>query len=62
MFSNAGYLFSRVHGEGRYELKYAVVADNFPTARGSFLLSLDRSLDSTTLTRANGLVADSLSP
>lgn len=36
------------HDEARYELSYLVVADNFPSSRGSFLLNLRNSLNLTT--------------
>jgi hypothetical protein len=39
----------RVQGTGKYELHYAVVADNFPTARLRVVLELDALLDHTTL-------------
>ena len=38
-----------IHGEGCYELRYVVVADNFPPARGTFNLKLRSSLSSTRL-------------
>ena len=38
-----------IRGEGRYELRYVVVADNFPPARGTFNLKLSSSLCSTRL-------------
>jgi hypothetical protein len=54
MFSDSTEFIPHVQGEGRYELRYAVVADNFPTARGTFLLDLRSSLPSTTLTQISG--------
>jgi hypothetical protein len=38
-----------IHGPGEYELRYAVVSDNFPIARACFRLSLSTVLDRTTL-------------
>ncbi len=49
LFTDATTFIPDVHGEGKYELCYSVVADNFPTARCSFLLNLRRLLGSTTL-------------
>jgi hypothetical protein len=49
VFSDSTDFFPRIEGEGRYELHYLVVSDNFPPARGSFILQLDRVLGSTTL-------------
>jgi hypothetical protein len=42
-----------LQGFGRYELHYAVVADNFPTARLPVILDLNASLDRTTLKRGS---------
>ena len=53
MFSDSTAFIPRVQGEGRYELRYAVVADNFPTVRGTFILDLRTSLHSTTLTQVS---------
>ena len=39
----------RIGGEGEYELSYVVISDNFPAVRRSFMLSLNESLDLTTL-------------
>jgi hypothetical protein len=39
-----------IQSAGEYELQYALVSDNFPIARASFVLSLSDSLDRTTLT------------
>jgi hypothetical protein len=39
----------RLRGVGRYELHYAVVADNFPKAKLRVILELNASLDRTTL-------------
>jgi len=49
LFTDSTAFIPDVHGDGKYELHYSVVADNFPTARGSFLLNLNHSLSSTTL-------------
>ncbi len=38
-----------IHAPGRYELRYAVLSDNFSIARASFTLSLSAVLDDTTL-------------
>jgi hypothetical protein len=48
-FSDAEWFTPRVEHEGRYEFTYQVMADDFPPATASFTLSLDRSLDLTTL-------------
>jgi hypothetical protein len=39
-----------LEGEGKYELTYIVVAENFPIARRRFVLNLDKSLDLTSFT------------
>ena len=39
-----------IEGEGRYELTYIVIAENFPISRRSFALTLDKSLDVTVFT------------
>lgn len=39
-----------IEGEGRYELTYVVVAENFPVSRRSFTLNLSKSLDLTRFT------------
>jgi hypothetical protein len=49
IFTDSTAFIPNIQGEGKYELDYSVVADGFPTARGSFQLNLDRSLNSTTL-------------
>jgi hypothetical protein len=49
LFCDASNFHPRIEGAGRYELTYLVVADNFPPARGSFVVTLD-SLRTTTLT------------
>jgi hypothetical protein len=49
VFSDSTDYTPQIAGEGRYELRYLVVADNFPPARGSFLLDLHASIDQTTL-------------
>jgi hypothetical protein len=49
IFSDSTEFFPRIEGEGRYELSYLVVSDNFPPARRSFILRLDHLLHSTTL-------------
>ena len=41
-----------VEGQGNYELSYVIIADNFPPARASFRLTLNRSLDKTTFRSA----------
>jgi hypothetical protein len=50
-FSDAPSLFGHppIHHPGEYELRYAVVSDNFPIARASFVLSLSDTLDLTKL-------------
>lgn len=49
LFTDSTAFIPDVQGEGKYGLHYSVVADNFPTARRSFLLNLNHSLSSTTL-------------
>ena len=49
VYSDATDYIPRIEGEGRYELSYQVVADNFPAASGSFILNLNRSLNLTAL-------------
>jgi len=44
-----------IHSTGEYELRYAVVSDNFPIARASFVLSLSDTLDHTKL-KPSGVV------
>jgi hypothetical protein len=41
-----------IQSAGEYELQYAVVSDNFPIARASFMLSLSDTLDRTKLSPA----------
>jgi hypothetical protein len=48
VFSDATDYIPRLDGEGRYELSYLVLADNFPQTRASFILDLNKSLDLTT--------------
>jgi hypothetical protein len=38
-----------IHAPGKYELRYAVLSDDFPIARASFTLNLSAVLDETTL-------------
>ena len=40
---------SSIQSAGEYELRYAIVSDNFQTARASFLLTLSNTLDCTKL-------------
>jgi hypothetical protein len=42
-----------VKGEGSDELEYAVLSEDFPEARASFLLNLGTSPDSTSLVPKN---------
>ncbi len=49
VYSDATDYIPRIEGEGRYELQYVVVADNFPAAKSSFILNLSKSLELTTL-------------
>jgi hypothetical protein len=49
MFCDASYFYPRIAAVGRYELTYLVVADNFPPARRSFILTLSSLLDKTSL-------------
>ncbi|MFY9727387.1 MAG: hypothetical protein WB579_19955 [Bryobacteraceae bacterium] len=48
-FATATDFVPRIEAAGQYELVYLVVSDNFPITRASFTLSLDASLDRTTL-------------
>jgi hypothetical protein len=48
-FSDAEWFSPPIEHEGRYKFTYQVMGDNFPPASWSFTLSLDRSLDLTTL-------------
>ena len=43
-----------IDAAGEYELHYAVVSDNFPIARASFVLSLSDALDRTELRLERG--------
>lgn len=52
-FTDSTEFRPQIEGEGRYELTYLVLADNFPPARGSFTVELDRLLHLTTLKSAN---------
>lgn len=49
MFCDASYFYPQIKVAGRYELTYLVVADNFPPARRSFVLTLNSLLDKTSL-------------
>lgn len=50
MFTDApSFVFPQIEGKGLYELRYVVVSDNFPAARGTFRLNLGSSLHLTTL-------------
>jgi hypothetical protein len=49
VYSDATDYIPRIEGAGRYRLIYVVVADNFPVSRGSFVVSLNESLQLTTL-------------
>jgi hypothetical protein len=48
VFCDATDYVPRIEGEGQYELTYEVVADNFPPAKGTFILNLKKSLEQTT--------------
>jgi len=52
VFATGTDFLPRIGGEGRYELEYSVVSENFPEATASFVLTLDSSLDRTTLVQA----------
>jgi len=54
VFATGTDFVPRVAGEGRYELEYSVVSENFPEARASVLLNLAPSLDATTLVSKTG--------
>src|SRR5208282_2361454 len=49
VFATGTDFVPRIAGEGRYELDYLVVSENFPEARASLVLNLESSLDRTTL-------------
>jgi len=49
MFSDWSGIVPLLQGAGRYELNYLVLSSDFPPARGSFILTLDPVIDSTTL-------------
>jgi hypothetical protein len=53
IYSDATDYIPRIEGEGRYEFRYQVVADNFPAASGSFILDLNRSLSLTVFRSAS---------
>ncbi len=48
VYSDANDYTPLLMGEGRYELTFLVVSDNFPQTRASFRLELNKSLDRTT--------------
>jgi hypothetical protein len=50
-FTDASECAPPIVGAGRYELRYVVVSDNFPSVRGVFTLNLSRSLETTKLTQ-----------
>jgi hypothetical protein len=50
LYSDATDYIPSIEGDGRYELSYLVLADNFPACRRSFILSLNGSLNLTRLT------------
>jgi len=49
VFATGTDFIPRIDGEGRYELEYVVVSDNFPETRASFILTLASRLDATSL-------------
>jgi hypothetical protein len=49
VYSDATDYIPSIEGEGRYELSYLVLADNFSASRRSFILTLSRSLNLTSL-------------
>jgi hypothetical protein len=48
-FATGTDFIPRIEGEGKYRLKYLVLADNFPESRRSFVLDLNPSLQATAL-------------
>lgn len=46
-FVDSNEYIPTIEGEGRYELTYVVVAENFPVSRRPFTLNLNKSLDLT---------------
>ena len=49
VFATGTDFIPRIEGEGCYELEYAVVSDNFPEIRSSFILTVPSRLDATSL-------------
>jgi hypothetical protein len=49
VFATGTDFIPRIGGEGRYEMEYVVVSDNFPESRASFILTLASRLDATSL-------------
>lgn len=54
VFATGTNYIPNVSGEGRYELEYAVISEQFPEARASLVLDLNPSLDGTTLVLKEG--------
>jgi hypothetical protein len=50
VFATGTEFIPRIEGEGRYELEYVRVSDNFPETRTSFILTLASRLDAIGLT------------
>jgi hypothetical protein len=50
VFATGTDFIPRIEGEGRYELEYVIVSDNFPETRTSFILTLASRLDAIGLT------------
>ncbi len=50
---DATYIHPQITTPGRYELTYLVVADNFPPVKRSFILTLDSSVEKTSLAPLN---------
>jgi hypothetical protein len=49
VFATGSDFVPRIGGQGGFQLVYSVVSENFPEARASLVLTLDASLDRTTI-------------
>lgn len=54
VFATGTDYIPKIEGEGRYELEYSVLCENFSEARTSLVLNLATSLDATTLVPKTG--------
>lgn len=53
LFADSGRFFPRIKGPGIYELTYAVMSENFPTARATFVVKVGNKLEEITLKSAS---------